>query len=190
MNHLSFPEGYKLHKEINIQKDKKLALMLNIASLIISILMIILGAYIMPMEVIISGSLFLYLIILFLSIIMYIVFHEVIHGFFIKYYCGEKAEYGFTGLYAYAGKKNAYFDKPSYRVIALSPVVIWGVLLLILNLIFKENYFWMIYFVQVMNISGAVGDYYVMYLTFKLPEDIIVNDDGVSMRFYVKAPIK
>ena len=69
-------------------------------------------------------------------------------------------------------------------MIALAPIVIWGIILLVLNLIFQETWFWVIYFIQICNLSGAAGDLYVSYRFSKLPEDILINDIGVSMTIY------
>lgn len=80
-------------------------------------------------------------------------FHKVIYGIFIKHYCGEKSYYGFTGLYAFAGKSNAYFDKKSYIVIALAPVIIFGLLFLMLNILLSKDLFWIIYIIQIVNLS-------------------------------------
>ena len=40
--------------------------------------------------------------------------------------------------------------------------------------------------VQVMNLSGAAGDVYVVYFCLRAPAGLLVNDDGVSMRFYLR----
>lgn len=58
--------------------------------------------------------------------------------------------------------------------------------LLILNLIFQETWFWVIYFIQIMNISGAAGDLYVTYRFSKLSKDILINDTGIAMTIYSK----
>ena len=42
------------------------------------------------------------------------------------------------------------------------------------------------YFIQAMNLSGAAGGLYVVYLCLRAPAGLLVNDDGVSMRFYLK----
>ena len=68
------------------------------------------------------------------GMVLYIFLHEFVHGIFIKRYSGKKADYGFTGMYAYAGSKP-YFNKKSYLVIALAPVVLWGIVLTALLLI-------------------------------------------------------
>ena len=88
-------------------------------------------------------------------------------------------------MYAYAGS-NCYFNKKHYIIIALAPIVIWGIVLLVLNLVFKETWFWVIYFIQIFNLSGAAGDLYVTYRFSKLPKDILIKDIGVNMTIYTK----
>ena len=122
------------------------------------------------------------------GMIVYIVLHELVHGIVMKYYSKIKPTYGFTGMYAYAGS-SAYFCKKHYIIIALAPIVLWGVGLLILNLLVPTGWFWVVYLIQMMNISGAAGDLYVSVSFSKLPEDILINDTGVSMTIYSREEI-
>ncbi len=187
MTTFNLPQNYKLKKEIDLQKDKKLMILVNVGAILISVPLLIIGMLINPIEISIENigiSLLLKPLIAIVGIIIYTVLHELVHGFFIKCYCGEKAEYGFTGLYAFAGKKTAYFAKKDYLIIALSPVVILGIVLLILNFIVPSDWFWVVYVIQIVNLSGASGDFYVEYLLSKTSQDVLVNDAGVSMKVY------
>ena len=182
---LTLPNGYQLVREIDIQKNKKLSVWLNVAAMIVAAGMLIGALFLRKSEGTfeMSGATLLAFLGTILAVVLYMFAHEWIHGIFIHYFCGEKPQYGFTGLYAYAGQKDAYFSKTHYIVIALAPVILLGALLLVLNLLFPV-WFWAIYFIQVMNLSGAVGDLYVTALLLKLPADTLCNDDGLSMRFY------
>jgi hypothetical protein len=88
-------------------------------------------------------------------------------------------------MYAYAGSE-AYFNKKSYIIIALAPVVIWGAVLGVLCAVLPQSWFWVVYLIQIGNISGAAGDFYVTFKFLKLPKDILVNDTGVAMTVYTK----
>jgi hypothetical protein len=120
-----------------------------------------------------------------LGYIAYIVLHELVHGIFMKHFSGVKPKYGFTLMYAYAGSE-AYFNKKSYIIIALAPVVIWGAVLGVLCAVLPQSWFWVVYLIQIGNISGAAGDFYVTFKFLKLPKDILVNDTGVAMTVYTK----
>ncbi len=181
MNNL--PEGYQEIKKVNLQKDKKLVIIVNLAALFLMLPLLILGVLIKPINFyeIVNNPIVL-CIILFL-LIAYIILHEVVHGILIYIYSKRKPKYGFTGLYAYAGSES-YFNKKQYIVIALSPIVIWGVVLLILNILLPFKFFWIIYFIQVNNISGAAGDLYITLVINKMPPNVLIKDTGIEMTIY------
>ena len=122
-------------------------------------------------------------IVLMVSMIAYLILHEAVHGIAMKICGTKKVKYGFTGLYAYAGSDD-FYDKKSYIFIALAPVVLWGIVLAVVNCFVSENWFWVVYFIQISNISGAAGDIYVTAKFSKMPSDILVTDCGVGMTVY------
>ena len=73
-------------------------------------------------------------------------------------------------------------------MVALSPVIIWGVVLAVLMVDVPDEYFWCLYAIQIFNISGAVGDLYVTWFVIRMPRSVLVFDEGVSMQFF--APVK
>ena len=123
------------------------------------------------------------LLLMVIGVLLYLVLHELTHAVCMKYYGAEKVKFGYTGLYAYAGS-DAYFGKKPYIVIALAPVVVWGVVLLILNLLAGDGWFWVVWLIQVSNLSGAAGDLYVTAKLSKMSADILIQDSGVSMTVY------
>ncbi len=185
-NTTQLPKGYTAIFDLDLQKDKKLALLLNGLAILLVAVMTMIGALLIPLPTlfIIDGTItVLRPLILLFSLIIYVVLHELIHGICMKHFSGIPAQYGFTGLYAYAGSK-AYFNKKSYTIIALAPVIILGIILLLLHFLLDSSWFWVIYLIQVNNISGAAGDFYVTYRFAKFPPDILVQDSGVSMTVY------
>lgn len=180
-SYIDLPFGYKEILHIDLQNDKKLAGIVNGIAIVIMVVMFIAGNIYIPFD---FGG-FLPTMVMCIGLVAYIILHELVHGIVMYSYSKVKPSYGFTGLYAYAGSK-CYFNKKSYIVIALAPIVVWGVVLLILNLVFQETWFWVIYFIQIMNISGAGGDLYVTYRFSKMPKDILINDTGVVMTIYSK----
>lgn len=187
-NLMELPAGYVEIEKIDLQKDKKTALLVNVFALFIAVPMLIAGAVFVPLTALFdfSADPWTYVskwIFLLVGIILYMVLHELVHGVCMKHFSGAKVRYGLTGLYAYAGSE-AYFNKKSYIIIALAPVVVWGFVLLLLNFLVGTSWFWCVYFIQICNISGAAGDVYVTYKFSKMPEDILIQDIGVSMTVY------
>ena len=183
MNQL--PEGYKEIRSVDLGKDKKTFIVINIFAFLILVAMAVLGTIIKPIIFTVDSK-FMYLFILTIFFyIIYIIMHEAIHGYFMKKFSGEKVYFGHTWFGAYAGS-DAYFNKKHYIIISLSPVVILGIVLFIINAIVPQSYFWVIYFVQMGNLAGAAGDFYVTYLMSKMPDDTLTQDTGVSMTMYSK----
>ena len=184
------PDGYNQIYEIDLQKDKKKSLLVNGLALVIAALMIVPMNFYIPFFTLFSfeqgmTQYFIRFGVLMVSIIAYMILHELVHGITMKI-CGTKnVKYGFTGLYAFAGSDD-YYDKKSYITIALAPVVVWGVVIAIINCLVSNEWFWVVYFIQIMNISGAAGDIYVTCRFSKMPSDILVRDHGVGMKVYSK----
>ena len=186
----SLPEDYRKIYEIDLQKNKKTALLLNILGSVMGILMVLAMHFVIPIGTLFSmengfADYCLRFVVLIVGIIVYIILHEWVHGRVMRFYGARQVKFGFTGLYAFAGSKEDYFAKKAYIVIALAPLVLWGVVLLAVNLLVGEAWFWVVYWIQVMNVTGAVGDLFVTVKFSKMPVDILVNDDGVSMRVYL-----
>ena len=182
------PEGYQEILSIDLQKDKKLAKIVNGLAAIIMVVMGVAMHFVVPISTLfdMSQGIVNYLFRfggLIVAMIVYMIGHELVHGITMKAYGCKKVNYGFTGMYAFAGSEW-YFPKKSYLVIALAPIVVWGVILLILNFLIPAQWFWVVYFIQIMNVSGAAGDLYVTWRFTKLPKDILVKDVGVSMTVY------
>lgn len=184
----TLPEGYKELYSIDLQKDKKLSLVVNLLGIIISVAMVVPMHFLVPIYTLfdMEGGLgnysmrFLALIVL---MIVYLVLHELVHGIAMKMCGTKKIKYGFTGMYAFAGSSD-YYGKKAYIFIALAPVVLWGAVLAIINPLVSAEWFWVVYFIQVMNVSGAAGDLYVTVRFAHLPKDILVRDYGVGMTVY------
>ncbi len=189
-NFKELPEGYEKILDIDLQKNKKLMLGVNIGAIIVTVIMIAAAMPFVPISTLFDMETGLGVYALrFLAIaagsFAYIILHELVHGVFMKGLSGVKPSYGFTLMYAYAGS-TAYFNKNSYITIALAPVVIWGIVLGVLCAIVPESWFWVVYFIEIMNLSGAAGDAYVTCKMLTMPKDILVNDTGVAMTVYGK----
>ena len=187
---LTLPEGYREIADIDLQKNKKLMLLVNGLALAIAAVMVIPALFLVPLWKTIDYSQPLLVLIkmgvLLLSLLAYIVLHELVHGVCMKGITKQKPRYGFTGMYAFAAS-DAYFGKTAYLFVALAPVVLWGAVLAIMTPLVPASWFWVVYFVQIQNISGAAGDIYVTCRMIRMPKDILVLDSGVGMKVYSKS---
>ncbi len=184
------PHDYKKIFSVNLQKTKKVAIFVNIFGLLIAIAMAVPMHFYVPITSLfdMSGGLIPYVIrlgALIISMIVYMILHELVHGIAMKSFGTKKVKYGFTGLYAYAGSSD-YYGKTTYIIISLAPVIVWGVIIAIVNIFVPIEWFWVVYIIQICNISGAAGDMYVTAKFSKMPRDILVHDSGIEMTVYSK----
>ncbi len=183
----TLPADYAEKEQIDLQKNKKLMLLVNGLAVLLGLVMTAAGiwslfrrgwepdidAYFSHVPVFLGGC------------IVYVVLHELVHGIVMRAFSGIRPRYGFTGLYAYAGS-DAYFCRRDYIVVSLAPIVVWGVVLAVLQCLVPLGWEWVVYAVQVVNISGAAGDLYVTAHMSRLPADVLVQDSGVSMKIFAR----
>lgn len=184
------PEDYGEIYSLNLQKDKRAAIIINLLALAIAAVMAVSMNFFVPVTSFfdLSGGIvryFLRFAALIVLMVLYMVLHELVHGIAMKL-CGTKrVKYGFTGLYAFAGSED-YYDKKSYIFIALAPIVLWGTVLAAVNFFVPTEWFWIVYMIQLINISGAAGDLFAAVKFSRMPKNILIQDSGVSMRvFYI-----
>ena len=185
----TLPGDFRELLHVDLQKDKKTAARLTLGSAAVTLLMLIVGLLLVPVRSLFSmedgiGVYFLRFAVLIAGMIAYLVLHEFTHAAAMKAFGAGRLRFGFTGMYAYAGSEGDYFDKTAYRVIALAPLVVWTLLLTLLLAVTPESWFWVVYFIQIINVSGAAGDVYVTVRFAPLPDSILIRDTGVSMTVY------
>ena len=186
----SLPEGYKKVLHLNLQKDRKAAAKINFGGMMVMLIVLVIGHFIVPIREFFDmeplSAYFIRLFVLVIGYIAYMVLHELTHAVVMKAVGGGKVKFGFTGLYAFAGSDEDYFDKISYRCIALAPLVVWGIIFGVSSLSVPKVWFWVVWFLQAGNIGGAAGDVYVTARLWKEPSSILVRDTGVDMTVYDK----
>ena len=186
----SLPQGYREILSVDLQKNKKLMLLVNGIAIVLAGLMLAVGIRLVPVSTLFDmsagmGAYFARFGVLLASLVLYMVLHELTHAAAMKLCGTKKVRFGFTGMYAFAGSDD-YYPKLPYIAIALAPIVLLGIIIAVVNALVPESWFWVVYIVQITNISGAGGDLYVTLRFAALPGDILVRDYGVGMHIYSK----
>ena len=73
----------------------------------------------------------------------------------------------------------------TYLIVDLAPVFLLGIILNIFCFVVPISWYWVFYTVQIVNIAGAAGDYYIAYHLFALPKKVLVRDVGTHVIAYV-----
>lgn len=179
--------GYKECTKIDLVKNKKEALLVNIYGIIIMVVMavfiplLIMGGII---EFNLETTFPLFFIVLLISLILYIPLHEIVHGIVLKEYTDEKLSFGWKLVYAYCGSKEAVVDRKEYYAVALAPLLVFSVVFI--SLMFLNPSLSLVWYVmEIMNVSGSVGDIYVsIKLKKEKSRDILITDSGTDMSFW------
>lgn len=178
------PDNYEVIKKIDFDDDKKTLILINVFSVILGLLVLAIPLAGGITRFCVSPKIFIFAAIWTLALgAIYIVLHELVHGIFIYYFTKEKPYFGFTKGLFYTGT-DYFIPKLQYIIVALSPVVILGGILHLIYMNLDGYMFWIFYLIQMLNISGAIGDYYVTIVSLKLPKDIYSRDYGAKMDFY------
>ena len=186
----ALPEGYRDFYSIDLQKNKKMSLLVNLLAVVIAVLLLVPMHFLVPISSLFVmdkglGNYVIRFIALIVLMIAYIPLHEITHGLAMKICGTKKVKYGFTGLYAFAGS-NDYYNRKAYIFIALAPIVLWGLVIAIINPFVPLEWFWVVYSLQIINLSGAAGDLFVTIKFLGFPKDILIRDYGVGMTVFYK----
>ena len=179
--------GYKECTKIDLVKNKKEALLVNIYGIIIMVVM----AVFIPLLIMggirefnLETTFPLFFIVLLISLILYIPLHEIVHGIVLKNYTDEKLSFGWKLVYAYCGSKEAVVNRKEYYAVALAPLLVFSVVFISLMVLNPSlSFVW--YVMELMNVSGSVGDIYVsIKLRKEKSRDILITDSGTDMSFW------
>ncbi len=192
------PGTYQLSANLNLAKDIKLAIALNIAGLGMFAGSVLLSFKFLQLfrpslftdlsDGLFSGYLsetFLVTLIILISVIAGMIFlHEAIHGLFFWLFTGGRPKFGFRGFYAYAAAPDWFIPKQAYLIISLTPLVVISVVGFGLMLILPPAWVLPILLLVTMNASGAVGDLYAFFWLLLKPKGLYIQDFGDRMAVY------
>ena len=185
----TLPAGYIQSGQIDLKKDKRLAILLNIGAFIVFIPMFyLLSAFTASVrpdiknfsETITIGNV---LGALGLTVVVLII-HEIIHGLFFWIFSHGWPVFALRPLYAYAGAPTWFFPKRQYAITALGPLVIIGAVGLLLLLLAPISWIPMIAFLVALNTAGAMGDLLAFIRLLKCSPTSFTNDTGDVVTFY------
>ena len=192
------PEDYGLRHTLDLNKNIKLAIGLNLASLALFVVFgflfywlliqvrpgLVNESGLLGTGLFTSDSVFIQFLVIALVYLGMIVLHEAIHGLFFWIFTRERPKFGFRGLYAYAGAPAWYLNKWPYLLVGLAPLVLISLVGFITMLFVSIGWIFPIFLLITLNASGAVGDIYAFFWIFPKSKGILVRDFGDRMEIY------
>jgi hypothetical protein len=130
-----------------------------------------------------QGAIFLAKV--FAAMIIMVPLHEGFHGLFFRLFSHARPKYAFKLYYAFASAPGWFFPRWQYFFISLAPL--FGITTLaILGIRFLPEFFLIpLYFLLLLNTSGAVGDLWVVARLIFSPRSTMIRDFGDAIEFYM-----
>lgn len=193
------PRGYREVFRINA-KDKGTALWLTLGSLLITaviFLLLLIPIFKSGVDIsdVSSGEFFIFYAVFIVTMLAYIVLHELTHGLFYKLTTARKLTFGITPTVAFCGVPDVYVYRSTALSAVLAPLVIWSLIFApLLPILFALSplYYIGLAFIFAMHIGGCIGDGYVAILLFTKYKSgaILVRDTGPEQTFYSNEKVK
>jgi hypothetical protein len=192
----TLPEGYTHLRRIDLSKEGRLLLALNIAGLALFILFgwlfFALAAAVHPgfsLEFSTAGGLApLLLAILKLLLVMAatLILHELAHGLMFWVFTRRRPRFGLRAAYAYAAAPDWFLPRNRYLWVGLAPLLLLSLVGVAVLPFLPSSWLPLWWFFLVANASGAVGDLYVVGWLLKQPETVLVKDHGDCMDVFIR----
>ena len=185
----TLPAEYILSGQIDLKKNKRLSILLNIGAFIIFIPMFYLlsGFTALVRPDITNFSVTITIGKVFSAIglvVLVLIIHEIIHGLFFWIFSHGRPVFALRPLYAYAGAPTWFFPKRQYAITALGPLIIIGAVGLLLLLLAPISWIPMIALLVALNTGGAIGDIFVFIRLLKSSPTSFTNDTGEVVTFF------
>lgn len=188
------PEGYKVAKVVDA-KEKKTSVLFVVFSFVLTAIILV------PILLTFGGLRSLYeengrtgmLIadgVFLVSMVLYIVLHELVHGAAYKAMTGQKLTFGFTLTVAFCGVPDVYTSRKTALVALLAPFVTFSVILIPLTIwfySFNKLYYLLSGVLFAIHFGGCIGDLYMTYLLlFKYKDPrTLMNDTGPKQTIFL-----
>jgi hypothetical protein len=193
----SLPPTYVQTDEIDLSKNARLAIILNmIATVLFLVAFWLLSIYAVwirpellfhPYTFEINFNTLLQLLGILLLVFVNLFIHEAIHGFFFWRFTGSKPLFALRLTYAYAAAPDWYISCQAYTIIGLAPLVLIDLVSLLLVPFIPPQLIFPLTLAVAFNTGGSVGDLWIILRLFRNSTACLVNDCGDRVSYYEPA---
>ena len=191
MTFQNLPERYVLYREFDLAKEPGLyrrAFMLGCG---IAAVMLIAALPFVPFSSLVpvhapARSAALRILLLLPAVYFCMLLRELIRSAVFRRFHGGRNRWHRIGITLSVGS-DAFYDRSAFLMILISPAAMMGMLLMILNFALSVSWFWFIYIIQIVNLTGISGDLILMRDLSRLPRTILIRNDGERVEVYAPA---
>ncbi|MHA2787570.1 DUF3267 domain-containing protein [Corynebacterium sp. S7] len=177
------PANYVLDSSINIQKDDKTKIQGGFIAIALVAFAI---ALLFDLPINSGWNTALVVVVTIIAVLIYLALHEATHGIVAKWLTKTPSSYSFS--FPFLRTSNAGFlSRKDLAVVALAPVVLWGIVLLMALLFVPEDFRMTFYILLALNFAGSSGDYIEASTALKQPKSALMRDNGNELEVYLPA---
>ena len=188
------PQDYEQVKVIDAKNNKKFIIAMNAAAILMTLAVgffAILLRFGLPidMESVFSGPTELLVadVVFLVSMVAYVILHELTHGIVYKVMTGQKLTFGLTLTVAFCGVPNIYVNRKTALVAVLAPFVLFSVIFIPLIAFLPDPYALAAALVFAIHFGGCAGDLYdAILMIFGMKGQLLMRDTGPVQTFYLK----
>jgi len=186
----TLPNHYTLLKEIDLSRDRRLLLALNLVGvaqlLLFSRLFMRLVFSLRPD---VSPSItwridLISLIGIVIALVGVLVLHESVHGLFFWIITRQRPRFGFRGTYAFAAAPDWYLPRNPYLVVGLAPLVLITIAGIAFIPFIPVGGLLPLVYALTINAAGAVGDVAIVAWLLVKPPNLLIQDRGDAVSIY------
>lgn len=193
----TLPDGYRKIGTLDVSKNERLLLLLNLAGLVgLAVsgwLFLMILARLRPtvtasafrFEIRSLGEMVLIIGAILALLVFHIILHEAIHGVFFWLFTRSQPQFAFRWVYAYAAAPDWYLPRNLFLITTLAPLVLISLAGVVLFSFAPTAWLLPIWFVLIMNAGGAVGDVLVAVWLLRQPPDCLAQDRGDAVTLFV-----
>ena len=189
------PDGYQPAKTVDVG-DKRFAILMNLAATLLTAVVGVGGFFLKfagdPGSAIpdlsnvwlFEGWLFAILV----SLIVYLVLHELTHGIVYKILTGEKLTFGLKLSCAFCGVPDVYVTRKTALLALLAPFTVFSVAFLVPFFLLSGSLSFSFLVLFSLHFGGCAGDLYDTFLLlFRLKGNLLMRDTGPRQTFYIRS---
>jgi len=171
--------------------SKKLGILLNVAALVLTVAAFAVCFLLLPpidyADLLENGLALRYLVFM-VSMLLYMVLHELVHGAAYKLLTGHKLTFGLKLTCAYCGVPDIYVYRKAALIALLAPFTVFNLVFLLAAVLLHAPADKLVaVLLFAVHFGGCAGDLYdtFLYLTRLKNPLTLMNDTGPKQTFYV-----
>lgn len=184
-------ENYGLYKSLDLEKDQRINIFCKAGGGFIYFTMLVIGYFLSGRLLFFKFEgnlplLFIQFTLVIILFFLYSILHELVHYITAKM-LKINAKWNRDGLSPYTSLENELIESKKYYVIVFSPIVLFTVILIPLQIIvaiFAHDWFWLVWLIIMQNFASSIGDIVAYFLTKKFKKAYL-EDSNIKISIYV-----